>query len=180
MTLSPGWRKFALVAHVSSSVGWFGAVLAFLALAVTGVVTRDDQLAQAAYVMMEPVAWYVIVPLNLASLATGLVSSLATSWGLLRHYWVLAKLLINVVATVVLLMYMQTLGRLAGVARQGSTGDLAGLRDLSPIVHTGAAVVLLLLAMVLAVYKPRGVTAYGRRKVRVGVATAGASAVSPT
>ena len=161
MKLSPGWRRFALLLHISSSVGWLGAVLACLALAITGAV-GDDQVARAAYLLMEPVGWYVIVPLNLASLLTGLVSSLMTQWGLFRHYWVLAKLAINVLATVVLLLYTQTLGLVSDLARQG-TGLDEGLRDPSPILHTAATVILLVLAMILAVYKPRGVTPYGQR-----------------
>jgi hypothetical protein len=160
VTRSTGWRRLALLAHVSSSVGWFGAVVAFLALAVAGVTSNDEHVVRAAYLMMEPVGWYVIVPLNVASLATGLVSSWTTPWGLIRHYWVLAKLAINVVATVVLLLYMQTVGSLANTARRG------GPEDLSPVLHSGAAIVLLLLAMILAVYKPRGVTPYGRRQRR--------------
>jgi hypothetical protein len=181
MRLSPAGRKVALVAHICSSVGWFGAVLAFLALAIAGVLSQDEQVARAAYLMMAPVGWFVIVPLNLASLATGLVSSLATSWGLLRHYWVLAKLAINVLATVVLLLYMQTLGALADLARRGPVVNAHGLRDASPILHTGAAIVLLLLAMILAVYKPRGLTAYGRRAPRARQAShTGGAATSPT
>ena len=36
--MTPGLRKFALTTHVTSSVGWLGAVGAFLALAIAGVV----------------------------------------------------------------------------------------------------------------------------------------------
>ena len=178
MSLPAGWRRFGLVAHVSSSVGWFGAVLAFLALALVGVLSRDDQVARAAYLMMEPVGWFVIVPLNLASLATGLVSSLATPWGLFRHYWVMAKLAINMVATGVLLLYMRGLGSLAAAARLGLVVDVHGLRDPSPILHTAAAIILLLLAMILSVYKPRGVTSFGRRGGKG--AQARRTAASPT
>jgi ABC-type anion transport system duplicated permease subunit len=53
---------------------------------------------------MELTARFAIVPLSFPSLLTGLVQSLTTTWGLFRHYWVLAKLLINVFANVVLLM----------------------------------------------------------------------------
>lgn len=160
MSASVGVRKLSLLLHISSSVGWFGAVVAFLALAVVGVTSQNEQLARSAYLVMEPVAWYVIVPLNVASLVTGLLTSMVTTWGLLRHYWVLAKLLINVVATVVLLLYMRTLGYLADLARDDSA---VAPRDPSPILHTGAATVLLILAMILAVYKPRGLTGYGQR-----------------
>jgi hypothetical protein len=162
--MRPPLRRLALLAHVGASVGWLGAVLAFLGLAVLGVAGAEPSVARSAYLVMEPIGWYVIVPLNLASLATGLISSLGSSWGLIRHYWVLAKLLINVLATVVLLLYMKTLHQLAGVAASAAPAEEPpALRDPSPILHTGAAIVLLLLAMILAVYKPRGLTPYGRQ-----------------
>ena len=40
MTMSPRLRKFALMAHVTSSVGWTGAVAAFLALGIIGTTTK--------------------------------------------------------------------------------------------------------------------------------------------
>ena len=95
MIMSPGVRKFALTAHVTSSVGWLGAVAAFLALAVVGLTSQDAQTVRATYLVMEPAGWVVLVPLAFASLLTGLVQSLGTTWGLSRHYWVLFKLLIK-------------------------------------------------------------------------------------
>src|SRR5206468_10428515 len=141
MIMRPRVRKFALTAHVTSSVGWLGAVAGFLALAVAGLTSQDAQLVRAAYLAMELTAWFVIVPLSLASLVTGLVQSLGTSWGLFRHYWVLMKLLMNVFATIVLLLYMQTLSHLAGEAADVtlSSSDLVGLRSPSPLAHAGAA-----------------------------------------
>jgi hypothetical protein len=53
MTMAPGLRKVALTAHVTSSVGWLGAVATFLALALAGLTSKDAQLVQAAYLMME-------------------------------------------------------------------------------------------------------------------------------
>jgi hypothetical protein len=165
MTMTPGLRKFALTAHVSASIGWLGAVVAFLVLAVAGLTSQDAQTVRAAYLTMELIGWYALVPLALASLLTGLVQALGTTWGLFRHYWVLFKLLINLFATIVLLMYTQTLDHLARVAAETS-GDLSGLRSTSPLLHAGLALLLLLVAATLAVYKPRGVTPYGRRKQR--------------
>src|SRR5436190_12529293 len=97
MTMSAGGRKLALTAHVTCSVGWLGAVVVFLALAVIGLASPQPQTVRGVYLVMEPAAWSVLVPLAFASLLSGLVQSLGTSWGLARHYWVLAKLLINVV-----------------------------------------------------------------------------------
>jgi hypothetical protein len=168
MTMTPGLRKLALTAHVSASVGWLGAVVAFLALAAAGLTSQDAQTVRAAYLTMELIGWYALVPLALASLVTGLVQSLGTTWGLFRHYWVLFKLLINVFATIVLLMYTQTLDHFAGLAAEttASSGDLSGLRSTSPLLHAGLALLLLVVATTLAVYKPRGVTTYGQRKQR--------------
>jgi hypothetical protein len=166
MTMTPRLRKFALTAHVTSSVGWLGAVAGFLALAVAGLTSQEAQMVRAAYVAMALTGWFVIVPLSLASLLTGLVQSLGTPWGLFRHYWVLFKLLINVFATIVLLMYMPTLDYFAGLGADTtlSAGDLRVLRDPSPVLHASLALLLLLVATTLGVYKPRGMTPYGRRK----------------
>lgn len=167
MTLSPGLRKLALTAHVTASVGWLGAVAVALVLAIAGLASEDAETVRAAYLALELIAWFVLVPLAFASLVTGLVQSLGSSWGLFRHYWVLAKLAINILATVVLLLYMQTLSHLADLAAGTTTpsaNDLGDLGSPSPALHAGAALLLLVLATVLAVHKPRGLTPYGWRK----------------
>lgn len=166
MTMSAGPRKLALTAHVVTSVGWLGAVATFLTLSVAAVVSDDGQTIRGAYLVMRLTGWYLLVPLSIASLLTGLVSSLGTKWGLLRHYWVLAKLVINVFATVVLVMYMQTLDKFAKIAADPklSDPDLLTLKNPSPALHASAALLLLILATVLGVYKPRAVTRYGWRK----------------
>ncbi len=165
MTMTPRLRKFALTAHVTASVGWLGAVAGFLALAIAGLTSKDAQMVRAAYLGMELTAWFVIVPLSLASPLTGLVMSLGTTWGLFRHYWVLIKLLITVLATLLLLVHMQPVGHLARVVAETtlSKGELGGLR-VQLVADAGAAAVALLVATVLSVYKPRGMTPYGWRK----------------
>ena len=163
--MTPRLRKLALTVHVVSSVGWLGAVVAFLALSVAGLTSQDPQTVRGAYLVMELTGWVVLVPLSLASLLTGLVCSLGSAWGLFRHYWVLFKLVINLVATIVLLLYMQTLDYLGDVAaaKALSGTGLRGLKDPSPVVHAAAALLLLLVATTLAIYKPRGITRYGQR-----------------
>ena len=162
MAMAPGVRKLVLTAHVTASVGWLGAVAVFVALAVVGLTGRDEQTVRGAYLVMEPAAWSVLVPLALASLVTGLVQSLGTAWGLFRHYWVVFKLLINVIAAAVLLLYTQTLAGLADVA--ASDDGWAVLHTPSVLLHAVLALLLLLVATVLAVYKPRGLTGYGRTR----------------
>ena len=122
-------------------------------------------MVRAAYLAMNLTAWFVIVPLSLASPPTGLVMSLGTDWGLFRHYWVVAKLLISVLATILLLVHLQPVGHLAGVVARTTLarGELAGLR-IQLIADAGAALVALLVATALSVYKPRGMTPYGRKQ----------------
>jgi hypothetical protein len=166
LIMSPSLRKLALTAHVTASVGWIGAVAAFLALAVADLTSLNAVAVRGAALAMNVTAWFIIAPLSLASLLTGLVLALLTRWGLFRHYWILAKLLINVFATIVLLMYMQSLSYLAGIAAETtvSGADLLGLRSPDSVEHGGAALLVLLVATMLSVYKPRGMTRYGWRK----------------
>ncbi len=165
MTMSPGLRKLALTVHVTVSVGWFGAVAGFLALAVAGLISEDGQTVRGSYVAMDLVTRFVIVPFCLASLLTGVVQSLGTPWGLFRHYWVVIKLLLTVLSTVILLVHTQPISYLAEVAAE-TTLSSADHRDLriQLIADASVALVVLLVATVLAVYKPRGTTRYGRRR----------------
>ena len=167
MNMTPGVRKLALIAHITASVGWLGAVAGFLALALTGLTSTDSQVVRGAYLAMEVLGWSVIVPLSFASLVTGLVQSLGTSWGLFRHYWVLAKLLINILATILLLVHMQPVSHVARVAARTTLqgGELRRTR-IQLAADAGAALVALLVATTFSVYKPRGLTPYGRRKHR--------------
>lgn len=163
MIMPPGIRKFALTAHVTVAVGWVGAAVCFLGLAAVGLTSRDEQTVRGAYLVMEPAAWFVLVPLAIASLLTGIVMSLGTTGGIFRHYWVVFKLVISTFATIVLLVYMETFRFMAGVAANPNA-DLNVVRNASPMLHAVLALLLLIVATVLAVYKPRGFTRYGWRK----------------
>ncbi|AOO82246.1 hypothetical protein [Bosea vaviloviae] len=165
MIMATGLRKFALTAHVVFSVGLLGAVAGFLALAVAGLNSEDAQMVRAAYLAMELTARFVIVPLIFASLLTGLVQSLGTTWGLLRHYWVLVKLLVTVIVTIVLLLQMEQISYVAGVAAVTilSSADLSGARK-SLVIHAAGGLLVLLVPVALSLYKPRGMTRHGWRK----------------
>jgi ABC-type anion transport system duplicated permease subunit len=80
MTMSPGVRKFALALHLTLSAGWIGAVAAYLALDVASATSQDTQTLRAAYLGMESIVTYVIVPSAFAWLLTGLAMSLGTNW----------------------------------------------------------------------------------------------------
>lgn len=163
--MPPRLSKFALVVHVTTSVGSLGAVAGFLALAVAGAAGHDPELVRGVYLAMEVTARFVIVPLILASLVTGLVQSLGTSWGLFRHYWVLAKLLLTAVTVVVLWLQLEGISYIADIAAETtlSPADLSGLRN-SLRLHAAGGLVVLLVLVGLSIYKPRGLTRYGWRK----------------
>ena len=112
--MKPFYHNLSLTAHITFSVGWFGAVAGFLALAIAGLTSQDNQIVRSTYLCMELIAWFVIVPSNLGSLITGVVQSLGTRWGLFRHYWVLVKFLLTIAATIILLLHMQPITYLAG------------------------------------------------------------------
>lgn len=162
MTMAPRLRKFALTAHLTFSVGWIGAVVAYLALGVSAVGSQDAQTVRAAWIAMELTGWLVIVPFALAALLTGVVMSLGTPWGLFRHYWTLIALVLTILSTVVLLLHMPTVSSLADQAREADGADLGGLGG--DLFHPGLGLVVLLVITVLNVFKPRGLTRYGWRK----------------
>lgn len=162
MAFAPALRRFTFTTHVTSSVGWVGAVLVFVALAAVGLTSQDEQTVRGAYLVMAPAGWFVLVPLAHASLVSGIALSLGTPWGLIRHYWVALKLVITVFSTVILVIYMATFRQMAGVAADPLV-ELGFVRNPSPLVHAILALVLLIAATVLAVYKPFGMTPYGTR-----------------
>jgi hypothetical protein len=165
MIMGAGLRKLALTAHVTSSVGSLGAVAAFLTLAVAGLISADAQMMRSVYLVMELIAQSVIVPLVIASLVAGLIQSLGTTWGLFRHYWVLTKFLLSVTVAIVLLLQLQPISYIAGIAEHTmmSGADFLGLRT-SLVVHATGGFLFLLVAATLSVYKPQGMTRYGWRK----------------
>jgi hypothetical protein len=162
--MSPRTRDLVLTVHVLASVGWFGAVVAFLPFAIAGLASDTPGVVTASYLAMDVVGWYAIVPLCLAALATGVIQSLATKWGLVRHYWVVIKLALTALATAVLLLHTRLIGALAERAARGpiAPGEHHGMR-LQLAFDAGAALVVLGVATALAIYKPRGLTRYGQR-----------------
>jgi hypothetical protein len=178
--MKPRLRKLGVTAHVTFSVGWLGADAGFLALAIAGLISQDAQMVRAAYLAMDVIGWFVIVPFSFGALLTGLVLALGTPWGLFRHYWILAKFLLTIVAIVVLLVHTNAMreaaSRVSGVAGETFSGLRAHLAasgagghlgdvQMQLAVAAGAGLLVLLTTTTLGVYKPWGKTPYGRRTV---------------
>ena len=166
MTMTSRLRKFALTAHITFSVGWLGAVVPYLALAIVGLTSHDSQMVRAAYLAMELIGWFVIVPLSLAALLSGLIQSLGTPWGLFRHWWIFVKFLLTTGATIVLLGHMEAVTRMADLAAKTtfSSADFGGLR-VQLLVHAAGGLLVLLAVTGLSLFKPWGMTTYGRRQL---------------
>lgn len=162
MVMSPSVRRFALSVHLTCSVGWIGAVIAYLGLGIAATSSASPATVRGAWVAMEIIGWYVLVPLALGSWATGLVMSIGTRWGLLRYYWVLVAFALTTLAVVVLILHMPDVSSVADAVATAEAGDLD--RYGGDLFHAGLALVLLLLIQVLNLYKPPGITRHGWRK----------------
>jgi hypothetical protein len=101
-------QKVNLTAHVTCSVGWLGAVASFLVLSIAGLTSQSTEIVRGAYLAMNLIGQFIIVPLSLAALLTGLVQSLGSHWGLFRHYWVVVKFTLTIGATLLLLLHQFT------------------------------------------------------------------------
>jgi hypothetical protein len=164
MTMPPGFRKFALATHLTFSIGWTGAVVAYLTLDLAVMTSRDPQVVRSAWISMGLIVAWAIVPLALAALATGLVMSLGTKWGLFRHWWVLISLLLTILATGVLLIEAGVIRQLAAIAANPATSHDELLALPSTLPHSLGGLAVLLVIQGLNVYKPQGLTRYGWRK----------------
>lgn len=164
MTLTAENRRLLLIAHVVLSVGWIGALAAFLVLSLAGLISEDVAVVRSAYVSMDLINRFVIVPSAILALLTGVLQSLGTPWGLVRHYWVLFKLLIIVTATFMLLVKSGQISAMASIAGKTSltAADLRELR-LSISLHAMGGLAVLLWALGLGMVKPKGLTRFGGR-----------------
>jgi hypothetical protein len=159
-------RKLVLTVHITSSVGWIGTVVAYLVLVIIAMRRQDTLTLRAAWLAMEMIGYFAIVPMSLAALSTGLVVSLGTKWGLFQHYWVIISLALTLFATIILLQHMPTVSFFADMATLANSSDdgslQAGLKG--ELFHAGLGLLVLLLIQTLNIYKPRGLTPYGWRK----------------
>jgi hypothetical protein len=163
--MPPNVRRLTLTMHVTASVSWVGALLVFFVHALASLWVTDDYAVRGLSLAMGLTTWFVVLPLAVATLVSGLVQALGTAWGLLKHYWVAFKLALTVFATSILLLKLQPISYLAEMAAWSETAatDLAGLRT-SLAVHAGGGLFVLLATLVLAIYKPAGLTPRASRR----------------
>jgi hypothetical protein len=162
MLMTAGLRRAALAVHVITSVGWIGAAGAYLSLGVAARVSDQVSTVRAAWIAMELIGWLITVLLGCLAFLTGLVMSLGTQWGLIRHYWVLIALILTSLALAVLILHMPSVSATAAIAR--TANDQAVLQLGGDIAHPALGLLVLVVVAVLNLYKPRGLTRYGQRQ----------------
>lgn len=169
MIMTSRLRRVALLTHITCSVGWLGAVAGFLVLSIASVTSRNAEVVRGAYLSMNLIGMYILVPLSLAALMTGLVQSLGTEWGLLRHYWVVTKLTLTIGATSLLMLHqfgaVEVAARRVLAVAPGTLPEIGGLGT-ELMSKAGLALLVLLAITTLSVFKPWGLTRYGLRKRR--------------
>jgi hypothetical protein len=145
------------VLHIASAGVWLGLDAVMAILVVTSVVTDDDRTRGVAYQALGLVTVWPMTVTGLTCLVTGVVLGLGTKYGLVRYWWVLVKLVLNVVLSVLVLVALRPgieavsdrgALLLAGQDVATAVGDLA----FPPIVSPTA----LMIAVVLSVFKPWG------------------------
>jgi hypothetical protein len=172
--MMPWLRRLGLALHVVFSVGWLGAVVAFLSLGIAAL-GAEPATSRAAYIGMNVVGGGALVPLSIATLASGVIQSLGTKWGLFRHYWVMLKLVLTVLATAALLLHQFTAIAEASKLAMNTAATAAQsvqLRQLGIqlLADAGLALLVLLTATAISIYKPWGMVGQIRNGVRVLVA----------
>jgi hypothetical protein len=155
--LSRGWHKAMLVTHIVSGGAWIGVDVIVAVLVLTGRFAGDLQVRSLAY---QALATFVVWPTlasGLVCLATGVILGLATTWGLVRYWWVAVKLVLNLVLCSLILLVLQPgMDEVAAYGRNLLTGspDPATVSQL--FFPPAVSLTTLTLATVLAVFKPWG------------------------
>ncbi|GAB4052152.1 hypothetical protein [Catellatospora paridis] len=148
-------RRLLLTAHVVTSVGWLGVAYALLVMALSAQASADPGTRVATYALMLSFDNAAMLPLGLAALVTGVILGVGSHWGVLRHWWVAVKLVLNIAVLVV-----PMLTRHPALVDAVDTARAGLLTEPAQQVLDGsiASVVVLTVATVLSVYKPWGKT----------------------
>ncbi|MFD9206910.1 DUF2269 domain-containing protein [Streptomyces sioyaensis] len=157
--LSRPARRAVLVLHVAVSVGWLGLTLGLLALGLTGYTTGSPDMATAAYRAMKVFGDWLVLPIALMSLLSGLVLSLGTPWGLARHRWVVIKFWLTLLTLLLSVFALRPgINDLAAAAAAGTPAPGIHL-VIAPAIATATYFFL----TAISVLKPWGPTKRGSR-----------------
>lgn len=166
--MSPSLYRLMLIVHVVSSVAWMGAEAVLLTLAIIGINTGSPETLRAVYVTMGLFGPWFYIPLAFVALASGVVLSLGTKWGLVSHYWVVVKLIINIAlagggTAFVMGMVRDAANHASNAPAGGLTAAMIGGQRFSLVGAFTVGMGLLTIATILSYYKPWGRLPWARR-----------------
>ena len=120
--IRPTTRKALLTLHLVTSLGWLGTDLVLLTL---GIAVQRGADPGVVYPVTALVGTVLFAPLSVLVWLIGVASSLLTPWGLLRHRWVLVKLVLTtvMVGLVLFLLAPEPAPRRSGRRRPAHTGS---------------------------------------------------------
>lgn len=154
---SPGARKLMLSLHIVCVGSWLGAAVAMAFLSLLGIATDNPEVRRSAYLLMSIMDRNLIVPLVVASILTGVVLALRTQWGLFRHFWVMAKLVLALGMVVFAVStVMPWVHALADATAAGGDVAVVGIVGQRLVIGVGIFLLALCAIVFLAVHKPWG------------------------
>jgi hypothetical protein len=164
--LTRAQRRALLTLHIALSVGWLGGSVVMLTFAIAARAGSAREHATRAYWAMHLIADSLLVPLSIAVLVTGVVVALTTPWGLLRHRWVIVKLIATCAAVT---LSLSALPAMTGIAFHDALHHLINAqRSVGSrlVIASTVSVTLYLCLTAVSVFKPWGRTARGEHVSR--------------
>jgi hypothetical protein len=165
--LAPAWRKGVMVLHAISGIGWMGVDIAVLILLVTARTSDDAAVVASGFNAIRMIVPVAVPPLSLSILITGVLLGLGSSWGLIRYWWVLVKLCLSLIMTVLVFVSlvpavneiaMLDMTAVSADTVRTSLGDLPTQLMYPPVV----SFLMLATATILSIYKPWRRTPWSR------------------
>jgi uncharacterized membrane protein len=155
--LGVGTRKGVLVVHIASAGAWLGVDVVMAVLVFRALLTDDGRAKALSFRALELIAVGPLLACGLLCLLSGILLGLSSRYGLVRYWWVAAKLVLNLLLTgLVLVALAPEVAAHAEQARQFDAGLPVPLEVGQLIFPPIVSPTALLVAMVLAVFKPWG------------------------
>lgn len=165
--LTPAARQAVLVLHAVTGISWMGVDIALLVLLITARTTNDATLVVSGFNAIRMIVPVAVPPLSLGILVTGLLLGLGTPWGLVRYWWVLVKLILSLVMTILVFVSLVPAVNSIAVlsttpmsadAVRASLGSLPTQLMFPPVV----SFLMLGVATILSIFKPWRRTPWSR------------------
>jgi hypothetical protein len=155
-------RHALRILHFASALGWFGAGLAQLVTGIMVMNSADVLIRHYAFELGGTSGQVVCAPLAIIAAVTGIMLGALTEWGLLRHWWIVVKLVLTVGIIIFGSVVLSSLSGQVATETAATTNPDAGVATAQTALIGGCVNIGVLLAVtVISVIKP-----WGRRSSR--------------